>query len=92
MPDIDGDMEWLRSGAERRLIDVVSATERSIMYSITQRSLPVKDSGRCRSAKHALSGAKCSGGEWVIGMSAIAEEDMSRYRRQSRICGKQNKR
>ena len=77
MPTADGDMEWLQFGVERCLIDAGSATERSIKYSTMQRSLPARGSGVCRSARHASNAARCLGGDWAIGTSAIAQENMS---------------
>ncbi len=62
---------------ERRLIDAENATERSIKYSMMLISLPVRDSGTCRSARHASRGAKCSDVDLAIDMNAIAQENIS---------------
>ncbi len=62
---------------EKHPIDVENATERSIMYSMMQISLPVRDSGICRYARHVLSEAECLGGDQEIDMSAIAQENIS---------------
>ena len=76
----DGDMEWLQFGVVKCLIDVESATERLIRYSMMQRSLPARGSGKCRYARHAMSEAECLGGGSAISMNATAQENMSWFK------------
>ncbi len=59
-----------------RLIDALNATERSTECSIMQRSQLARALGRCRSARHALNGAKWWVGDSAIGMSAILRENI----------------
>ena len=75
-----GDMGWPQFGAEKCLIDVESVIERLTKYSMTQRSLPARDSGKCRSVRHALNAAKCLGEGSAINTSATAQENISWFK------------